>query len=928
MAASDLIPDLQDAVAGFQTTVAGKQTTIDGKKASGETAASNAHDSKDSTVALKDVVKRTLDSAYADARSAVANTSSQDLDAVADTKSDTAIDVIVYDTSKDSDGGAWRYRTRHTSWYNEPLNTTTRGSRREFPSVAIVVVENSLVTIYDADDPALPMWMVFEAGSQGQPDGTHWKFIISGGLSSGAMFNGMLVVGRYSLNVCDFVGDRMEYIGPSAGGSGPYDNAAVDKRNAFNLIAGGRKWLDINGHSLESSNLNDVAITTLPDAPIDPVTGLPRPTIAAVAGNGVSIIKDDQTIVDITGKTARKVALDAKNKLVLANFDVNYSPADHFNIYAIPSADHGYTANRIHYYHGNMREPQIGKTLSANGGFPHGFIVKDKHIYGAQNSNPGPCLTILTREAQTSDQMSCLIDKDRTTGWLPGLVKMATLADTGTDSIGLDNTNLSQTTSGTYGYNATFSLSSAPTAGRMYLVEYTITASSYTGDLYLPPPNGPFDYKIVSKAVGSHSYLVKAQDADTTFMALGGASGQTGTITFSSISVKEAEEHVDNGTFDTNANGWTDRSGLTSTANNGAVELRYNNTTNYGEFYQVLTLEVGKPYLVSVDVISLSSAATTEAIGIGHNAMAIGNENRTSLAGGGTKSFVYVPTSATTYLAIKLESGDITNTSPLIVDNISVKIAEPDRSTYASGLVIKGNITKTPVATGAELVSYGPFTNNNHLEQPHNPHLDFGTGDFSIICWVKASGNGFYFCKGEPSVSNKLYLRQLNGVLTASAGGGTISGGKIPDGVWSQVVLQRRSGIVTIWANGELQTSSTSTGDLTDSSHVFRIGIKTADIANAFAGQLSLLRISVASMTGNQIRKIYNDEKFLFQENAACTLYENSTIDALAYDDSTNLLYAGTNNGTSVFQGLRRVDNTTTSAREAVSVSNGLLVEE
>ena len=46
---------------------------------------------------------------------------------------DTAVDVFIYDTSKDSDGGAWRKRTQHTSWYNETLNTSTRGSRKEFP---------------------------------------------------------------------------------------------------------------------------------------------------------------------------------------------------------------------------------------------------------------------------------------------------------------------------------------------------------------------------------------------------------------------------------------------------------------------------------------------------------------------------------------------------------------------------------------------------------------------------------------------------------------------------------------------------------------------------------------------------------------------------------------------------------------------------
>src|SRR6056297_3410556 len=88
-----------------------------------------------------------------------------DLTAIAETKADTAVDVFVYDTSRDSDGGAWRKRTQHTSWYNETLNTSTRGSRREFPAVAVIVAEAAKVTIYDGDDPSLPMWMVFNHNS-------------------------------------------------------------------------------------------------------------------------------------------------------------------------------------------------------------------------------------------------------------------------------------------------------------------------------------------------------------------------------------------------------------------------------------------------------------------------------------------------------------------------------------------------------------------------------------------------------------------------------------------------------------------------------------------------------------------------------------------------------------------------------------------
>ena len=73
-----------------------------------------------------------------------------------------ANDIFIYDTTKDTDGGAWRKNTKGLSWYNEPLNTATRGSRKEFPVVALIVVDSGTdkVTIYDADDPHLPMWMV------------------------------------------------------------------------------------------------------------------------------------------------------------------------------------------------------------------------------------------------------------------------------------------------------------------------------------------------------------------------------------------------------------------------------------------------------------------------------------------------------------------------------------------------------------------------------------------------------------------------------------------------------------------------------------------------------------------------------------------------------------------------------------------------
>ena len=73
----------------------------------------------------------------------------------------TAVDVFVYNTRKDSDGGAWRKRTQHTSWYNEGVSQH-RGARKEFPCVAVIVITSSNVMIYDGDDPNMSLWMKFD----------------------------------------------------------------------------------------------------------------------------------------------------------------------------------------------------------------------------------------------------------------------------------------------------------------------------------------------------------------------------------------------------------------------------------------------------------------------------------------------------------------------------------------------------------------------------------------------------------------------------------------------------------------------------------------------------------------------------------------------------------------------------------------------
>ena len=197
---------------------------------------------------------------------------------------DTAVDVFVYDTSKDSDGGAWRYRTQNASWYREALNTSTRGSRREFPVVAILVLESLKLTIYDGDDPDLPMWMVFINTSGNLIGGT--------AMTSVTALNGIIVTGSgsycmetrfisdYSLDW--FTDQLFEYKGN------------IEQRNDT------LGFQSIESYGISNSVIRDVAMIVLPNALIDPTTGIQIPTIAIATNAGLNVIRDDGNVYEVT----------------------------------------------------------------------------------------------------------------------------------------------------------------------------------------------------------------------------------------------------------------------------------------------------------------------------------------------------------------------------------------------------------------------------------------------------------------------------------------------------------------------------------------------------------------------------------------------------------------------------------------------------
>ena len=383
-------------------------------------------------------------------------------------------------------------------------------------------------------------------------------------------------------------------------------------------------------------------------------------------------------------------------------------------------------------------------------------------------------------------------------------------------------------------------------------------------------------------------------------------------------------ELVTNGTFDSDVSGWSDAStGTGSIAyDNGTLKLiGADYPSNVGEATQTISVVSGKTYTVTFEV--------TSARGVFHQATGAWSKSANYTTG----IHSYTVTAATNSVVLRFEpiGGSVSDFGN--VDNVSVRLAEEDRSVNGKGLQVFGSITKNPIATGADLVAYSGFSASNYLEQPYNSDLDFGTGDFCYMGWVKRSATlvSVLFHRGT-SVNNSetvvysdasgnlvIRLRSNNDQLSIN--------GIIPASQWTHVSVLRQGGILKAYVNGKLIGSRSETSSV-DYTAPLTFGVWPTNNFY-FGANLALWRISATATTAEQIAKIYEDEKVLFQENAQATLYGSSdAVTALAYDDSTELLHVGTSAGRSVFQGLRRVDNTTDAVGAAISASNGLVAED
>jgi roadblock/LC7 domain-containing protein len=394
-------------------------------------------------------------------------------------------------------------------------------------------------------------------------------------------------------------------------------------------------------------------------------------------------------------------------------------------------------------------------------------------------------------------------------------------------------------------------------------------------------------------------------------------------------------ELVTNGTFDTDVSGWSGYSGGSITWSSGSAVIAGNGSNFNGGAQQTISgLVSGETYVLTI----------TKSSGFNLKVDLPQGSYQTS-SGTGTFVYTWVADGGDSTLLVQCNASTVGAT--VTVDDISIRKAEEDRSVNGNGLQVFGTVTKNPVATGADLVAYSGWSGSNYLSQPYNSDLDLGTTDFCVMTWVKRGAPPSYagiisYGNGD-NTTNKGWLVRVSTSYRVEfrsdvTGGGSLiaPSGNALESTWTHVCFVRSGSTLSLYQNGKFVNSTTGyTADLeAGTSATLDIGTNVANdslnvTTNSFVGSLALTRISATAPSPEQIAKIYEDEKVLFQENAQATLYGDSdAVTALAYDDSTELLHVGTSAGRSVFQGLRRVDNTTTAVGAAISASNGLVADE
>ena len=802
--------------------------------------------------------------------------------------SDEASSIFIYDTSKDSDGGAWRKRTQTASWYNEGPSQY-RGERKEFPAIAVLVAEERKLTIYDGDDPNLPMWMVFISSGYGN-GATHAIQVGSG--SPGAlifkdihMLNGQLVVCQdqgadsYGSPVINMISERVVRMDSLSSEAGRwYGNIAQRNSN--------HEWHNYGGYVGSSSRMFCCTQFVDSNASLDKDTGLPRPTIFIGCHGSVTQIHSDETIDTDTSPPGSSYTC-------IAMTDVN-SKGQVVCVFR--------DSNVIVTY---MYELQDKVDCNDDGGLKHYYYNGAMNTYPSIRWHPG-------------SEKICWVDDDKlalSNGVGMNLYLSATASNNGTTNA----ENRDNTAGGTRTY--AFLNKDYPTGYLRRNNPVCTCASTNTDTLAASTQllsNGTFDSNITGWTDLSGSGSSISHNSGNSRMDLNGAAAYARAhTTFTTVvgdwyMVWTKPLSVSPNVFGSNQelNIWV---GTAQYPNGG-----YNNMGT-GRYKHGVT-DVNEP----VTVTFRATATTTHLVLESGWNIAVDN-----------------------VFAMRVAEDVSANNGQLNPGTSSFSVQGQQ---LHKGFRVYGSPTRSQV-DNSEIVTYNLSNNaSTYLEQPYNHELNFlqnSGNSYTVMAWAAPTptNNGW-----KPLISLDHWngsKQWFCGALDKMA----LHGGNIGNTVLEADQLyfmcwvrNGTSGTNYAYLNGRLDGTNTDS-NVAAANQTLIIGARHANgqISTEVGGSIidgghwskvALVRISAGYTDADMINRIYNEERKLFMPNAKCTLDgDNNYMRGVSADKDTGLLHGLSTNRRNDFDGLVRINSESRSSggvngHRTISSVNGMIVEE
>jgi trimeric autotransporter adhesin len=917
--------------------------------------------------------------AEAAAASAYAVTGLSDLSRVARSiaLATDVVAVFVYDTTKDTDGGAWRQKVAHTSWMTEALGTAIRGTRAEFPSKALVVLRwassAGTVTIYDLDDPSCPMWMVFTAsGNPGLTPSTSLYVPASSTLIGAHGAQGRLYLATGSgLVWVDFIEDKGGIVRRSADiNKGVYSQNIV-ARNSVVLA-------NDDGVYIPNFTINAVAATVLPHTPRNALRcDLPNPTVAVATGGGCSIIRWDGVACNSSVTSAvSHVGFMSDGSLFIRSTNSNCIVAP--SAYQVPS----WTGVGL----GALSIGGVGSAYhlrwSQNPGQNASLInVSGRRAVAGNNSGAGMFIVEPDR-ANLSNSLAAYITDKFNTGFMPGSCQLA-LAESSAE---LSNIVDTPVVTEDFDY-----------ADQAAMVAAGWSAPSLGGTFTFPTPgvlrfNASGAFEGTTRQVSNSLVIGKAYQATINVAGTGGG-GDAGF--FLGTNVNGSQYLSLTGGYASGVRNYQ----FIATSANLWFTIQSRTSGGWVEFNSIVLTEVAHDRRGLGN--TLNGFIPVRATGtITRSPVASGAE-QAAYSGFSAANYLRAPYNAAFDFGTGAWSAsswvNIPSVLPLANFPLGTNIVTDFEAQFTTRNVNSGLVSKTPTAITVQSLASGTFgvMSSGLSSVIGKPHLidmtlecnfsrtfsvAFGQGYVNVtlianvpqtvsILSTSISTAGFdLFASASGAgeivtVSNITIKEAFPAGITerAAASGprvmlGVNAGGRLVasvfDGTTTRTVTTtaaynnaqwlkaeatyETNGRLSIYVNGVRVASATGTPLLTlnNASAVLTIGNSFAADA-PFPGSIALTKINSLAPLPDQIAAMYAAEAPMFQPNSKCLLLGSASVNSLAHDPETDRVYVAMPVGTNVLNGLLRtgyVQSTLAAnrvnAEATISMANGVVVRE